>query len=409
MNYRSFTQTLREIAAYAWAGGLCITTLDFLSLPLLQWRVSLSYFLFVFATLCVAWAEKREFGSRVFLYRLHDALIFSPWKYLLLYFLWISLFSPFTPLPVASLLYAANGWLSLFAVAISAQFIFCERTTQGLVLLPDRLALIFRTYAFTVGGLLTFLLVSLFLPSQALERLIGSQANLFLYFTLGLPFLLWDLVKDGRRLVPRSLSLMVFSVGSVVLLLVGRRYFQLSLGCSVAAVLGLFLYKNIRPRLPTIRIAVVALVAGLGALAAAAALQAREPLRAGLEHIRIAMEAKMRGSFAPALDALWETKLLGKGLGITDVLGVWARVLAEAGLIGFLLYAAFFLALIWDLYRVRRTSRVVVSNIAMVSVAVFLFFASHYVENPYGAYVWIWYSIWALIAATPKKKRSAYR
>ena len=405
MRKGSFTATLREAAAYTWAAGLAVIALDFLSLPLLQWRVSFSYALFALATFAVAWAEKREFGTRVFLYRLHDAVIYAPFKYLLLYFLWISLFSPFTPVPVASLLYAANGWLSLFAVAISAQFIFCERTTQGLVLLPDRLALVFRVYGVTVGGLLLFLLLSIFFPALPAEAIVGNQANLFLYFTLGLPFLLWDFVKEGRRLLPRLLSLGAICPGAIVLLLVGRKYFQLSLAASVVGVLGVFLYKAVRPRLPTIRIAAVALVAGLGALAAAAALQARAPLQEGLEHIRFAMEAKMRGSFAPAMQALWETKLLGKGLGVTDMTGVWARVLAEAGIIGFVLYGAFFLNLAWDLYRVRRTTRVVVSNIAMVSVAVFLIFASHYVENPYGAYVWIWYSIWALIAATPKKKR----
>jgi hypothetical protein len=407
MKRANLTATLREAAAYTWAAGLAVIALDFLSLPLLQWRVSLSYALFALAMLSVAWAEKREFGTRVFLYRLHDAVIFTPWKYLLLYFLWISLFSPFTPVPVASLLYAANGWLSLFAVAISAQFIFCERTTQGLVLLPDRLALVFRVYGLTVGGLLTFLLLAIFFPSLPEETIVGNQANLFLYFTLGLPFLLWDFIKDGRRLLPRALSLWAICVGGIVLLLIGRKYFQLTIAFSAAGVLGLFLYKTVRPRLPTIRLAAVAVVAGLGALAAAAALQARAPLQAGLEHLRLMMEAKMRSGLAPALDALWETKLLGKGLGVTDVIGVWARVLAEAGLIGFFLYGAFFLNLAWDLYRVRRTQRVVVSNVAMVSVAVFLFFASHYVENPYGAYVWIWYSIWALIAATPKKKRSA--
>jgi hypothetical protein len=47
---------------------------------------------------------------------------------------------------------------------------------------------------------------------------------------------------------------------------------------------------------------------------------------------------------------------------------------------------------------------VVVSNIALLSVLSFVFFLSHYVENPYGAYAWVWYSIWALFASTSKKK-----
>lgn len=401
----TLTARLRGAAAGTWAAGLAVIALEFLSLPFLQWRVSFGYFLFALATALTAWAEKREFGTRVFLYRLHDAVIFSPWKYLLLYFLWISLFSPFTPDPVPSLVYAVNGWLSLFTVAISAQFIFCERTDRGIVLLPERLALVFRVYGATVGALLTAYLLFLFFPALPLDAFLSKQANLFLYFVLGVPFLLWDFVKEGRRMLPRAASLWIISVGAVDLLLVGRKYFQLSLAFCLAGVLGLFLYKTMRPRMPTLRLAIAGAVAVAGALAAGAALRTQLPLQATLDKIRFAMEVQMRGTIEPALSALWESRGLGKGLGITAIQGVWSRVLAEAGIVGFVLYGAFFLALAWDLYRVRRTSRVVVSNVAMVSVGVFLLFSSHYVENPYGAYVWIWYSIWALIASTPKKKR----
>ena len=84
-----------------------------------------------------------------------------------------------------------------------------------------------------------------------------------------------------------------------------------------------------------------------------------------------------------------------------------ARVLAEAGIVGFLLYLGFFLNLLRDLYRVRRSSRVVVSNVSFVSMAIFLVLVSQTVENPYGAYVWVWYALWALFGSTARKKRQA--
>jgi hypothetical protein len=56
---------------------------------------------------------------------------------------------------------------------------------------------------------------------------------------------------------------------------------------------------------------------------------------------------------------------------------------------------------------VRHSERVVVSNIALLSVGVFLALLGHLVENPYGAYVWVWYALWALFASTPKKRALA--
>jgi hypothetical protein len=119
---------------------------------------------------------------------------------------------------------------------------------------------------------------------------------------------------------------------------------------------------------------------------------------------RAQVEERMTGPAGAAFEALEKSQYLGQGVGLAPFRGVWARVLAEAGVIGFLLYGAFFVNLLWDLYQVRRSSRVVVSNVAALSLGLFLFLASHYVSNPYGAYVWVWYSIWALFASTPRKK-----
>jgi hypothetical protein len=387
--------------------GLGLLAFDFVSLPVFRWRASAAYLLFGIAAACTAWAEKREFSTRVFLYRLHDAVIYSPWKYLLLYFLWISVFSPFTASPLASLVYATNGWMSLLLIGVSAQFIFCERTVRGTFLLPDRLALAFRIYALTVSLLMANVLAHIFSPSFPMPLLVEGQANLFLYFTMGLPFLLWDFVKDGRRLLPRALSLLTVWLGAITVMLIGRRLYYLALALALSGVLGFFLFKKIRPHKPLL------LGAGVGACAVSMAallaywLRRQAPWGAALDHAQNGFESRMRSTFAPAWESLVSSRYLGKGVGITDLQGIWARVTAEAGVVGLVLYSGFFLALLWDLYRVRHSQRVVVSNVALLSVGIFLLLLGHYVENPYGAYVWVWYSIWLIFASTPKKRAAA--
>lgn len=378
----------------------------FLSLPVLEKRASASYICFVLAAFCSAWAEKREFGARVALYRLHDATIYSPWRYLLLYFLWISIFSPFTSSPVASVVYAANGWLSLITIGITAQFVFSERTIHGIVLLPARLGMAFWCYCLTVSLLLANSLAHVLLPGTALPMLVNEQANLFLYFTAGLPFLLWDFLKDGRRLVPRWLSGLTVAMGCVVTVLLQQRLFSAAILASVGAVLALFVLKRIRLR----RMLLLAGFLSGWAIAAALGLLLwleHSGLRNALELNRLELAERMRGNFTVAVDSLWLTHGLGRGLGVTNLHGVWTRVLAEAGVVGFLLYLAFFLSVLRDLYRVRRSARVVVSNVSFISMAVFLVLASQSVENPYGAQLWVWYSLWALFGSTARKKVAA--
>lgn len=402
----SFTAKLRSAACVFWSLGLAVLAFDFLSLPVFDWKASASYFFFTAAALVTAWAEKREFGSRVAAYRLHDAVIYSPWRFLLLYFLWISVFSPFTARPLASLVYATNGWASLVAIALTAQFIFSERTIHGIVLVPERLSIAFWSYCLSVSILLANVLVHLFVPSPAFPMLVNEQANLFLYFTLGLPYLLWDFLKDGRRLLPRWLSGVTVLTGAVTILLLNSRFYLAAIALSVAAIFGLFVYKKIRLRRALL---LGGFIAGWGLAFGLLLLIAVEQLGYSqlLESERIALTDRMRGNFMAAIDALAYTRGLGTGLGLTSLRGVWTRVLAEAGLVGFALYLAFFLNVLFDLYKVRRSTRVVVSNVSFISLAVFLLFVSFYVENPYGAYVWVWYALWALFASTAKKQRAA--
>lgn len=402
----TFTSRLRQGACIFWSLGLAVLAFSFLSLPVFEWRASISYVFFVLAAFCTAWAEKREFGARVSLYRLHDAVIFSPWRFLLLYFLWISVFSPFSASPLASIVYAANGWLSLLAIGLTAQFVFSERTIHGIVLLPARLAVAFWCYCFTVSLLLANSLVHLLLPNSALPMLANEQANLFFYFTMGLPFLLWDFLKDGRRLVPRWLSGLTVASGCVTTLLLDQRFYLVAVLLSVGAVLALFVLKRMRLRQ-------VLLLAGFlsgWAIAAGLALLMwleHRGLRGLLDNERVALAERLRGNFAVALESLRLSRGLGTGLGVTSLRGVWTRVLAEAGVVGFLLYLAFFLNVLRDLYRVRRSTRVVVSNVSFVSMSIFLVLVSLAVENPYGAYVWVWYALWALFGSTAKKKGAA--
>jgi hypothetical protein len=397
------TPRLRDGACVLWSLGLAVLAFDFLSLPIFDWKASASYFFFGAAAFCLAWAEKREFGSRVALYRLHDLVIYSPWRFLLLYFLWISVFSPFTSRPLASLVYATNGWASLLLIALTAQLVFSERAVNGIVLVPSRLALAFWSYSLTVSLLLANVLFHLFAPSSAFPMLVNEQANLFLYFTLGLPYLLWDFLKDGRRLLPRWLSGITVLMGAVTTLLLNHRFYASAIALTVAAVFGLFVLKKIGLRRALL---LGGFIAGWGLAFALLLLLAVEQLglRPFLDQERLALTERMRGNFLAAVQALTETYGLGTGLGLTSLRGVWTRVLAEAGVVGFALYLAFFLNMLLDLYRVRRSARVVVSNVSFVSLAVFLFFVSVYIENPYGAYVWVWYAFWGLFASTAKKR-----
>lgn len=400
------TSRLRMAACVLWSAGLAVLAFDFLSLPIFDWRASLSYVFFGASAATTVWAEKREFGTRVALYRLHDAVIYSPWRFLLLYFLWISVFSPFTPAPLASLVYASAGWASLVTIGITAQFVFSERTLNGIVLVPSRLAIAFFTWCLTICLVLANVLLHLVVAAPWFPMLVSEQANLFLYFTLGLPFLLWDFLKQGRHMVPRFLSGITVLFGVVTILLLNHRFYAASIALTVAAIFGLFLYKRIRLQKALL---LAGFVAGWALALGLLFLVWVE--RLGLKHLleqeREGLAIRMAGNFLGMYEALVKSKGLGAGLGLTDVRGVWARVLAEAGLVGFFLYAAFFLNVLRDLYRVRRSARVVVSNVSFFSVAVFLLFVSHYVMNPYSAYVWVWYALWALFASTARKKAVA--
>ena len=141
--------------------------------------------------------------------------------------------------------------------------------------------------------------------------------------------------------------------------------------------------------------------------AGAEALLARRGLLLRAAEARAAAAYQVNSSFAPAWEAMLNSRGLGRGLGLTEIHGIWARVLAEAGVVGLALYLGFFGSLIRALYRVRHSPRVVVSNVSALSVALFGGLLALYLDTPYSACVWVWYSIWALFASTPRKKAAS--
>lgn len=393
---------IRNVALIFWSLGLTAIAIDFFSFPILQWQASLSYIPFSISFLLLIWAEKREFSTRVFLYRLHDILIFSSWRYFLLFFLWISIFSPFSPDPVASILYSTNGWLSFFVVGVSAQFLFLEHRPESIYLLPNRLSFAFRVYAISLCILFLHVLLTMTIDSN-FPVFVSKKENLLLYFVMGFPFLLWDFSKSGRKLIPPYLSFVSLLLGVVTTLLLGRKFFSLVLICSVAGVFSLYVYKKAKSR-PYILGSIV-LTAGIFLTAIMGAFLKSDEIRAWtLQKVRSELEMNLSSRILPTWSALVDSGFLGKGVANSNVSGMWFKILSETGVVGTILVGCFFLSLLWRLFSVRKSNRVVVSNISLVSVIVFLGLISIYVENPYGAYVWVWFGIWAVFAATEKKR-----
>jgi O-antigen ligase len=123
---------------------------------------------------------------------------------------------------------------------------------------------------------------------------------------------------------------------------------------------------------------------------------------------RVLMEEKISRRIPDihsAIQSLRETNFMGTGVGAADIeRGVWLQILAETGIAGLALHLAFFISLLLSLYSIRRAREVVVSNVAFLSVLIFLLILSHYPQNPYGAGLWAWYALWGVFASTYRKR-----
>lgn len=403
----NFTVRLKHFSVWLWSLGLALAAATKISLVIHDWTISWSYAFFFLSAIFCLWAEKREFNTRVFLYRLHELSIYSSFKYLLLYFLWINLFAMFTAEPVKSVLYAASGWFNLLAVAIVPQLIFCERNMRGVALIPSRLKIAFSCFVVSQIILLFSVLLPIFFPGFPVPVLVRDPLDLFLYFMIGFPFLLWDFGNKKGMLLPRYLSGLCIVLGVVTVILLGRRFFILSLGFCVFLYFAIAVYKQLRLKaflLSTIFLCAASLTFFFFVDSIPEISPMKERILTELSVQRGYLEQGLSNSAAKAFEIARSTRYLGVGVGVSSLKGVWTRVFAEAGSIGFLLYAMFFLSLLKNLYRIRHERRIVVSNIAFISTLYFLFFGSHYLANPYAPAIWVWYAIWFLFAATKRKK-----
>ena len=401
------TFQLKEIATWAWCLGLAIIAADFSSFTFLDRKISFSYFFFAVSFGLCLWAEKREFGTRVLLYRLHDGLIYSPWKYLLLYFLWTSILALFSSDPLASALAAANGWVSLLAIGLTASFLFCERGSFGDALLLARLRRAFVVFSLGSIVLMGSVVFHLLFPSVLPAMFVEKQVNLLLYFSMGLPFLLWDFLRDKPRLLRRWLSGGAILLGTGITVILGKLFFLIIFLFSFGCLFSFYLYKKIHLRNFIILSALgVFCLLAIGLSFEKILIQQEIP-RLALLDLQDAVKEKMYGPAKDLIQFWLNNRIVGQGPGMMPMKGVWLRILVESGIVGLFLYTAFFLDLLWALFRVRRSSRLVVSNITFISVFVFLLLTSHFVENPYGANVWIWYAIWVMFSQTSRKREKA--
>lgn len=403
MNQHGLTENMRLMASWFWALGLGVVGLDFLTLHFLSWKISISYVAFIISFLLLSVAEKREFGMRQYLVRLHDTVFSGPWKFLLLYFLWISV-SSLVAFSLSNFLFVINGWISLFSVALGAQFLFCERSGNRLILLPARLGAAFRVYASILFFLLSNAILHLVFPDFPLPLLVEEQANLITYFLLGSPFLFWDLAKKGRYLLWRPFNFLLLVIGVNSVFFFGGVFHWLSLGFIVFSLSILFLlkfYHKKRVKFLFLALAPAATVFAFLILFLLNHLQVELPQERA---IQILVENRLVHNFRLAWISFQASPLMGLGAGTTAIAGAFSKVLAEAGLVGFSFFLAFFLSLFVQLIQSLKVNRA--ASISLISFSVFLLFLNHYSLNPYSAFIWVWCSLWALLSSTNRKRVS---
>lgn len=401
MGSSALTERLRLLASWFWALGLGMVGLGFLTLDLMSWRISLSYGAFLVSFLILSWAEQREFGVRQYLYRLHDAVFSGPWKFLLLYFLWISVWS-LVAVSISTFLFVINGWISLFSVTIGAQFLFCERSGSKLVLLPHRLGHAFVFYSMIVFFLLFNSMLHILIPGFPLPLILEEQANLIAYFLLGAPFLFWDLAKRGRYFLWRPFNFLLLVLGVNSVFFMGGIFHWLAMAFIIVALALLFLlkfYDRKRVKMLFLLLIPSTFVFGIVFLFIVHYLQIDLPRERA---VQILLENRLVQNLRLALIALQSSKFMGLGAGNTEIVGVFSRVLAEAGILGFSFFLAFFLSLLVQLLRSLKTNRA--GSISLISFSVFLLFLNHYSLNPYSAFIWVWCSLWGLFSSTNRKR-----
>jgi hypothetical protein len=388
---QDITSGLRSAGTVLWCFGFFLAAFERIYVELLSWNIPFCFVFFFLATLFCFWAEKREFSLRYALYRVHDLAMYSPWRFLLLYFLWINLFAPFTSQPLRSVVYALGGWSCLVMVGFSAQFLFCQRSvSRTTVLLRDRLQLVYWAFcAVALVGTITLLVGQL--------DLIADTVNFLFFLLLGLPFLLWDLLLRKQSILPKKVSITASIFIAVAIAQTQRNLFLFGFLLILVGLLALRFYKGMRLR-ETFFIAAILIVA-------ASSLAHVADLYPIFVSSRNALELRLSVSVLDALNIARSNNYLGTGIAISSNRnGIWAQILAELGIVGVLLYLGFLLNLLRDLYTIGRAPPIVVSNIAFISLAIFCVLVSHYYNNAYSPAIWSWYAVWALLASSRAKR-----
>lgn len=408
-----FSELLRWLSTLSWSVGLALIPFDRVYLfSLASENARVSYLFFSVAALLCWWAEKREFGTRVTLYRLHDLAFSSPWRYLLLFFLWVNLFAPFTENPARSVVYALGGWFSLVSVAFSAQLIFCDRGQRGIALIPARLRIAFLGFNLSVWFFAGALVLHRLFPDHISGMLSQSSIDPLLFCLMGLPFLVWDFVNPKRHLLSRWL------VGPAIALCYAAVFLVHDWGLmgiallTPAGILAIGVYKQIRLTSALISIAAISLITINGVFLlskfVSAPPAAMAVIQNELEERQALVESKLKTKIPQVrslLEDLVASRFLGGGIGSSDInRGVWSQILVEVGVVGLALYLAFFLSLALQLWRIRSGTQVIVPNVALVSLLIFAIAGGHYARNPYSTGVWVWYALWTAFASTRLKR-----
>ncbi len=406
------TVKLRYMAALFWSLGFALVVFDYFYLwEIKNINIRLSYLLFFLAGGACCWAENREFGLRVALGHFHDIATSSPWKYLLLYFLWVNLFAPFTENPQLSVLYACGGWFSLLVVAFSARLIFCEYSIRGVRLVPVRLKVLFSTYCISVILLSISYFIFYLLPGWGWSPLSRSLDGVSLYFLMGFPFFLWDFLNPKRQLLPKWLLALAIMCMIGTLFLLKNYLFLFGMALAVLGLLALGIYKRLRFIRSLGYLSLLCLFF-LNFLFLYSKIPTSHPAKGYIQGKLDRSKSVVSKEVEPVLkslesvhQSLMATNYLGVGIGNGKLYrGVWLNVLSELGIIGLFLYSAFFVSLMRQLYFIRRSSEIIVSNIAFISLMLFLLIGSHYAHNPYSISVWIWYALWGILGTTHLKR-----
>ena len=395
---------IRNVAALFWSLGLALVCFDRFHLySILGEQVRIAYPFFLVAGILCWWGEKREFGTRVMLYRLHDIAMSSPWKYLLLYFLWVNLFALFSAVPRTSVVYALGGWFSLVMVAFSAQLLFCQRTPEKIILIPQRLkiALLSYTLASMLYGL--SLVVSSLAPNLGVRPFFMDVSQVCVFFVAGLPFLVWDFINPRRQLLNRPLVGFTIVVIVSTLFLLRQPHFLLAAVAAPLALLFLGLAKRVSLHRALLGLFFLCLLS-INLLFVFKGVLSDFPGKQALEGYVHREVTEEYFEVKKAWELFKSTNFMGGGIGSSDVKrNVWLKIVSEVGVVGILLYGAFFISLLWDLFRIRRSKQIVISNVAFVSVVLFLLIGSHFPRNPYGTGIWVWYALWGVFSSTRLK------